>query len=183
MFFSSDKDNLPRIGELICIRGSTHHERPYRVTSRSMDNGGQVYVDLIDIATGQQMPRCKVEPFSFWPSQGDTVLIIMGPYLDWLALSIFPHRKGCSRLALQQLHFVACQRTQRTTTDLCQKHIVSQIEGHGVDQMAALTNEDGRDFKCPMKVLAVLHKKDRRSDSQFDQLERAKQMNLLEEAA
>lgn len=184
MFFSSDKENLPRIGELICIRGSTSNERPYRLDRRIHDKEtGQVFVECTDIATGQQMPRCKVEPFSFWPAQGDTVLIIMGPYLDWLALTQSPFYKGSSKVQMQNLHFRACQKTKRTTEDLLQKHTVVNLDGENADSMAAVENESGRLFKCPLRCLAVLKKADRRSDSQFDQLERAKQMNLLGDAA
>ena len=183
MFFSTDKDNLPRIGELICIRGSDKHDRPYRVTDRMIkkDDGGQVYVDLIDIATGEQMPRCKVEPFSFWPAQGDTVLIIMGPYLDWLAEQIGVAQKTGKRNRIKQIEsrFRACEVASKTTEQLCQEHILELVEG----DMGAVKRKGGDLFKCPLRCLAVLKKADRRSDSQFDQLERAEQMNLLEHAA
>ncbi|NEZ67788.1 hypothetical protein D0962_34385 [Leptolyngbyaceae cyanobacterium CCMR0082] len=182
MFFSTDKDNLPRIGELICIRGSDKHDLPYRVTDRMIEKeSGQVYVDLIDIATGQKMPRCKVEPFSFWPAQGDTVLIIMGPYLDWLAEQIGVAKKSGKRNRIKQIEnrFRACEAASKTTDQLCQEHILELVEG----EIGAVKRKGGDLFKCPLRCLAVLKKADRRSDSRFDQLERAKQMNLLEEAA
>lgn len=182
MFFSTDKDNLPRIGELICIRGSTAHEKPYCITDRLLNKeNGQVYVDLVDVDTGQQMSRCKIEPFAYWPTQGDTVLIIMGPYLDWLAqqLKVASVSGKRNRIKQIQARFRACEVASKTVDELCQEHTLELVEG----PMGAVRRKGGDLFKCPVKCLAVLKKADRRSDSEFDQLERARQINLLEDAA
>lgn len=181
MFFSSDRENLPRKGELVCIRGSTDHERPYQLLARYMDEQGQVLIDLLDIETQVEMSRCKVEPFAYWPTQGDTVLIIMGPYLDWLAqqLKVASASGKRNRLKQIQARFRACEVASKTVEQLCQEHTLELVEG----PMGAVRRKGGELFKCPVKCLAVLKKADRRSDSEFDQLERAKQMDLLEDAA
>ncbi len=180
MFFSTDKNNLPRIDELICIRGDSSHERPYRVVDRMINKENhQAYVDLVDITTSQQMPRCKVEPFSFWPMTGDTVLIVMGPYLDWLAeqLKIAQDSHKRNRIKQIEARFKACEVASKTTEELLQKHVIELTEGAGLDAMAAVRNESNRLFKCPVKCLAVLEKKDRRTDSRSAQKQ---QLNLLE---
>ena len=173
MFFSTDKSNLPQIGELICIRGDSNHDRPYRVVNRFLrKTDGQIYVDLIDDSTNQKMERCKVENFSFWPMQGDTVLIIMGPYMDWLAeqLQIAKEQKR-SNLERVQDRFRACKVASKTTDELMQKHTLELVEGAGVTAVGAVRNESGRLFKCPLFCLAVLNKSDKRTDSKSMQLE------------
>lgn len=193
MFFSSNKKNLPRVGELVCIRGSSVHERPYRIVSRTRESvqavieiAGkaqslhQVYIDVVDVTTGEAMERCQVERFSFWPSVGDKCLLVMGPYQDWLVAKIFPHRKGCGYIEMQQLHFAVCKETKRSTEEMLQTHTVLRAEGEGVDAMAAVQNESGRIFKMMLKHLCVLEKADRRTDSQSVQ---EGQLSLLEESA
>lgn len=179
MFFSSDTNNLPREGELICIRGSEKHERPYRVLRRVLDTGtGYVMVDLIDATTGVQLPRCKVEPFSFWPSKGDQVLIVMGPYLDWLAAQLGAAKASMNRGLIKRIEarFRACEIAGKTTAELVQPHVLDLVEGTGVSAMGAVKRKGGQLFKCPLKCLAVLEKRDRRSDSRSVQ---EGQLNLL----
>lgn len=174
MFFSTDTSNLPSIGELICIRGSVKNDRPYRVIGRSLNKeDGQVYVDVIDDSTNENMDRCKVEIFSFWPMQGDTVLIIMGPYMDWLAKQLQVAKNQNNRTNLQRVQdrFRACELASKTTDELMQKHTLELVEGTGVTAMGAVRNENGRLFRCPLKCLAVLNKKDRRTDSKAVQLD------------
>lgn len=174
MFFSTDKSNLPQIGELIRIRGDSNHDRPYRVVDRFLSKeDGQVYVDLIDDSTNKEMERCNVEIFSFWPMQGDTVLIIMGPYMDWLAekLQIAKSQRSRSNLQRVQDRFRACEVASKTTEELMQKHTLELVEGAGVNAIGAVKNEAGRLFQCPLRCLAVLNKSNKRTDSRSVQLE------------
>ena len=189
MFFSSNTPNLPQEGEFVTIRGHSTHDRAFKVVSRykekvqtiieiagTLKPMHQVYLDCVDAETDEPLPRQKVEIFDFWPSEGDTCCVIMGPYLDWLALELYPHKKGCSRIEMQELHFKACEKTKRTTEDLIEKHVVRQIEGIGTSAVAVVRNESGRVFKMPARCLAVLHKADKRNSSQSQQ---AKDMEQL----
>jgi len=79
MFFSSDTKNLPRVGEEVRVIGDSIHDKPYKIVKRKKDKlTGQVFVDF------ESMPPAKIEPFSFWPAENDTVVFLIKIYLDWL---------------------------------------------------------------------------------------------------
>ena len=178
---------------MVTIRGHSKYDRAFKIVKRykekvqvvieiegTLKPMHQFWVDCVDAETNEELPRQKVEIFDFWPSQGDTCLVIMGPYLDWLALELYPWVVDVGKIKMQELHFKAMEKTERRTEDLLQKHVVNLIEGVGTSAVAVVTNESGRQFKMPARCLAVLHKCDRRTSSQSEQV---KQMSLLEESA
>lgn len=180
MFFSTFTENLPRLGEYVRMRGSDVHDVPYEVVDRLRDKDtGQVWFDL---AYENRKERFKAEQLDFWPAQGDEVLIIMGPYLDWLAFQVRVAHEGMSRNRIKQIEarFKACEQTGKTTEELCQKHILEIVEGTGVNAMGGIRRPNRNLFKCPLRCLAVLQKKDRRTDSGFQQQQ---QLSLLEQSA
>lgn len=196
MFFSSYKSNHPIEGELVTIRGHSKYDRALKVMKRyeekvepiaefkgKVTELRQAYLDCIDAETGELLPRQKIEIFDFWPSEGDTCCVIMGPYLDWLAMELYPALKGCSRTQMETLHFKACEKTRRTTEQLLQKHVVRTIESAGTSAIAVVINQSGRVFKMPARCLAVEHKADRRTSSESQQLKNMEQLSLLGEAA
>ena len=182
MFFSTNAPNLPRVGECVRIKGSVEHDRPYEVMGRAKDKAtGQVW---FDVQFEGKSHRFKAEQLDFWPSEGDTVLIAMGPYLDWLARQLNVGEWSGDRLKQIQARFQACQKAGKTTEQLCQNHYLDAVEGIGVEQMGGVRRKGGDLFLIPVRCLFVLEKKDRRTDSKIAQETiMAEQLNLLGDAA
>lgn len=181
MFFSSNHSNLPVVGDLVCIYGSEQHYRPYEVTQRERQKStGQVWYWLTDAETGVVMPKIQAEILSWWPGEGDQVLVIMEPYLMWLAHQLEIVKKGVTITSQTQklaARLEAAGKAGKTTEQLCEVHILERLFEDG---LGAIRRKGGSLFKCPIDCLKVLEKANGKTDSQSKQ---KTQMNLLEDVA
>ena len=181
MFFSSNPSNLPVVDDLVCIYGSEQHYRPYQVTQRERQKStGQVWYWVTDAETRVVMPKIQAEILSWWPGEGDQVLVVMEPYLMWLAHQLEIVKKGVivtSQTQKLAARLEAASTSGKTTEQLTQVHYLERVFDDG---LGAIRRKGGPLFKCPISCLKVLEKANGKTDSQSKQ---AAQMSLLEDAA
>ncbi len=164
MFFSSDLKACARKGEFVTIRGSSSYHLPYEVARRfkRKDKLDQVYFELVN-ELGAVMEPKKVEVFSFWPAEGDTVLFSIREYLDWLV-----EQKGVQANLGNYGAMAQIQKRLRAygadsqgfggdVTQLLHKYKLIQVEGD-----LGVVSYHGENIKAPLKALAVIQKEDGR---------------------